>query len=267
MPIRQLFKIIFTFSLFFSKVHAGKDPSKFDHRYTFYTQVLRNVVVQQGKQTRVNYKKLGKDLIDLNKSLERFSKVKPNEYNHWTDDQKLAFLINVYNAFTLKLVVDNPGIKSLKDLGSIFNPYKAWKIDFIPLFQKKISLDTVEHEMIRKLFNEPRIHFAVNCASISCPPILATPFFPETLDQQLESATKDFLQDKERNYFDMVKNKIFLSKIFKWYGDDFRKSGNTLEKFIAPYLINDKMTQRKIINGEIKIEFLDYNWNLNKTSK
>lgn len=248
--IYQILVVLFTFSL---STHA------FDHSYKKFAKVLKENVVLKSAQSRVTYQDLKKKPEVLNAILNSWQKVKKEDFNKWSKDQQLAFLINAYNGFTLKLIIDNYPVKSIKDIGSFFS--SPWKKEFFELFGKKAHLDHIEHELIRKKFKEPRIHFAVNCASLGCPSLALVPYQAQKLDDQLESAAKAFIQNADRNRFDQKEKKAYLSNIFKWYGDDFeRMTGKDyksfIKKFIPAYSPNDW-----------EIEWLSYDWNLNEVKK
>lgn len=187
--------------------------------------------------------------------------VSKKEFDHFTSNVKLAFLINSYNAFTIKLIIDNYPIKSIKDISTFFtNP---WEKKFIHLLGEEHHLDDIEHNMIRKWFNEPKIHFALVCASIGCPPLKDTAYTGKNLDSQLEDSAKKFLSDRSKNRFNPANSKIEISSIFKWYGDDFIKKFGSIENFLAPYLSTDKKIIEQINNKQFSIEFLEYDWILN----
>jgi Protein of unknown function, DUF547 len=134
----------------------------------------------------------------------------------------MAFLINAYNAFTVELILTKyPGLASIKDLGSMFS--SPWKPKWIPLLGGKVSLDDIERGMLRERgrFDDPRVHFGVNCASIGCPPLREEAFVAERLDAQLDEQALRFMSDRTRNRFDAAARRLELSKIFDWYGDDF----------------------------------------------
>lgn len=185
-----------------------------------------------------------------------------------TREQKLAFLINAYNAFTIDLIVRNPNIKSIKDLGSLLS--SPWKKRFVSLFGEKLSLDEIEHGLIRKdpLFQEPRIHFAVNCASIGCPALSQEAFVASRLDSQLETVTKNFLRDRARNRIEG--KKVIISKIFDWYAEDFEKSWQgivSVQYFLSKYssALADNPEQEGVLKSkDLSIKYSDYDWNLNK---
>lgn len=228
----------------------------FDHSHLEWQVILEEVVKKESSQALVNYKGLKKDQKKLKKYLESLSSVKKAEYNSWDKSKRLSFLINAYNAFTMELIINEFPLKSIRDAASLFS--SPWKREFFTLLEKKHHLDWIEHDMIRKKFKEPRIHFALVCASLGCPNIQKKAFNHENLDKLLDLSARDFLGDKKKNYFDG--EKLHLSKIFKWYGEDFPN----LKKYISTYLTNDLKLQKKIQNPKTKINWLFYNWGLNE---
>lgn len=171
--------------------------------------------------------------------------------------EKFAFYINAYNAWTIKLILTGyPKIESIWDLGGrIFD--KPFKKEFIPLDQQMVSLDYIEHTILRPTFKDPRVHFAVNCASKSCPPLLSTPYLGKTLDSQLDEVTQAFVNDTKNNY--LQGNTLYLSKIFKWFSGDF---DNNPTGFILKYASENLKSE---INSQksLKVKYLDYDWSLN----
>jgi hypothetical protein len=184
------------------------------------------------------------------------------QFDQWTQAQRLAFLINAYNAFTVKLIVDHYPIDSIKAIGGFFR--SPWKIKFFTLFGEKAYLDYIEHELIRgKDYAEPRIHFALVCASVGCPKLQPQAYTAERLELMLESATRTFLQDVSRNRYDAPSNTVYLSSIYKWYGEDFVEKTASVEGFVASYLSDDATVQQKIRQRQVDVEYLDYDWSLN----
>jgi hypothetical protein len=186
----------------------------------------------------------------------------------WSRQQQLAFLINAYNAFTVALILSQwPELESIRDLGSVFR--SPWKKSFIDLLGETVSLDDIEHGMIREpgRYDDPRIHFAVNCASVGCPALRREAYRGERLEEQLEDQTHSFLADRSRNR--LAAGELQVSSIFKWYGEDFRSGWrdlDTLEAFLAHYgsaLGLDEARRRALRRGAIDIDFLDYDWRLN----
>ncbi|XQW83497.1 DUF547 domain-containing protein [Thalassotalea piscium] len=231
------------------------------------------VAINHNHSTEIDYAAIKNEHKQLKAYLDSLSAITENEFNAWGKSKQLAFLINAYNAWTVELIVSNfasedyPDLKSIKDLGNFFS--SPWSKDFVPLLGKTRSLDDIEHGLIRGSgkYNDPRIHFAVNCASVGCPALREEAYTAEKLDSQLEMQTIRFLSDETRNKVDQ--NTLKLSSIFKWYGDDFAKGfrgANTLGQFMVLYSdalkLND--SQQKILkNNDMKIKFLAYDWHLN----
>ncbi len=227
-------------------------------------------VINDGTATQVDYDGFVANRTNLQNYLKTLSAVSQNEFDSWNSNEQLAFLINAYNSWTVELILSRyPDLKSIKDLGSFFS--SPWKKNFFTLFGAQHSLDYIEQDLIRGSgrYNDPRIHFAINCASIGCPALRPEAYSPADLSQQLDEATISFLQDRSRNRLEG--NTLQVSSIFKWYKKDFEKgwkSISSLEQFFAYHaaaleLDNDK--KQSMLKGTIKITFLDYNWNLNST--
>lgn len=240
----------------------------FDHSYANYKKVLKQHVVQFGATTRVSYSNLRKDPTELNSFIKEIESVSKADYTGWSDKQKLAFLFNSYNALTLKLIIQeldkDKDLKSIKKIGGLFgNP---WTIKFFTFLGKSSFLDEIEQDIARKNFDEPRLHFAFNCASIGCPALQTTAFTADKLDEQLDQATKMFLSDSSRNSVSKKSQKIQLSSIIKWYKDDFENSKKfgPLKKFLLNYFPFDADDKRNFENDKLEIKYLDYDWNLNK---
>lgn len=237
----------------------------FNHSHQEWDLLLQKYVVTKGKQTLFNYKAL-KASADDSKKLQAYlstlSAVDEAGYQAFSPDQKLSFLINAYNAFTVKLIIDNYPTKSIRDLGGLFS--SPWKKKFFKFRGKKESLDGIEHGQIREEFKEARIHFAVNCASIGCPSLYAKAFTAKTLEKYLDAATKNFLSNTEKNKINTSDKDLELSKIFDWYEGDFEKYHGSVAKFVAPYITNDLAIQNEIKAGKYEIDHLDYDWSLNE---
>jgi hypothetical protein len=223
----------------------------FDHGHIQWDVVLKTNVKLVNKQTLVDYKAIKLSPVLLSNYLTSLEKLTKKEFDTFTSNQKLSFWINAYNAYTVKLIVSKYPVKSIKDTGSLFQ--SAWSKKFISLFDMMYSLDDIEHKIIRKNFKEPRIHFAVNCASIGCPNLLLEPFVATTLDIQLDNAAKAFLRDTTKNK--LKGDTLLLSKIFDWYGDDFIKSDGSVKAFVGKYIKLPK---------KLDIGFMSYDWALNK---
>jgi len=166
--------------------------------------------------------------------------------SNMSKNERLAYWINTYNAFTLQLILDNYPVSSIKDIAG----GKPWDKLFITLGSTTYSLNIIENNIIRKRFSEPRIHFAVNCAAASCPPLLNDAYYPDRLMDQLDERTRSFISNTSYNTINS--KEVEISKIFEWYGKDF----GIVKSFLTPYISAD------ISKKEIK--FKEYDWSLNK---
>ena len=244
----------------------------FDHGYAAWGALLEAHVryIEDGHASRVDYAGMQRDRARLKAVLRDFEQVPRAEFERWTKPQQEAFLINAYNAFTVeKILTRYPDIRSIRDFGTIFgNP---WKDDFFTLFGAPMTLDGIEHGMLRKegAYDEPRVHFAVVCASVGCPMLRREPFVAGRLDAQLEDAMRRFLGDRRRNRYDPAARKLEVSKIFDWYGQDFTHGWHgyaSVKATLARYadLLADSAGDREAIrNQAVDVGFLDYDWSLN----
>lgn len=249
------------FVVFFCSLLVAAPAAAFDHTHKSFDQVLRAHVVQVERSTAVRYKQLKKDRAPLDGYLASLSAVSLKDYDLFSPDQKLSFLINAYNGFTLKLIIDHYPVKSIKDIGGLFS--SPWKKEFFELLGKPTHLDTIEHEMIRKQFDEPRIHFAVNCASKGCPPLAQEAFVADRLDAQLEKMALGFIQNPIFNRWDTQKQRLDLSSIFKWYGSDFDKKYKSHIHYVASVLGLPAEVRKKVDANDLDVDYLDYDWSLN----
>jgi hypothetical protein len=256
---------IFLTLILFNKSLLSSPMNKFDHSHKEFTSLLEIIVYKNNEHNLVNYKKLKKDttLKKLNNYLNDLSLVSQETFNEkFSHNQRLSFLINSYNAWTLKLITENYPLKSIKHLGIPF--YGPWLKRFIHLFNSKISLKHLEDDLIRKNFKTPLIHFALNCASISCPEINKIAYNDKNIQEQLEKQTIKFINNKKLNKVDVKEKIIYISKIFEWYKNDFEQNGKDLRSFFLKYL---KYKNKNIQLNNFKIKHIEYDWNLNETSK
>jgi len=205
-----------------------------------WTALLKKYVTDEGK---VDYKRFLQDKSKLDNYLNALATQVPT--NDWSVQEQLAYYINLYNAQTVHLILRNYPLKSIKDIDG------PWTKDIVKIGDKELSLGALEHSVLREM-NEPRIHFAINCASASCPKLLNVAYTPEKLDKQLEKVTLDFINSDNNS---ISNDKLELSRIFKWYKGDF-KNGELIQ-FIDPY------TEVKI-SPKAKIEYKEYDWSLNE---
>jgi Protein of unknown function, DUF547 len=253
-------------------VAAGSANAQFDQSHAALTAILTKhvVLVEGGKTSQIRYGDLQKDRSQLKAYLDSVTRVTEAEFKAWTKPQQLAFLINAYNAWTLELILTRyPGLKSIRDFGYLlFN--NIWKKKWFSFLGREYYLDGIEHEMIRApgVYDDPRIHFAVNCASIGCPMLREEAYVADRLDQQLDQQTIRFLSDRTRNRVNKD-GVIEVSKIFDWYKGDFSKGLkgiNSLEEFFgrhATLLTDDAAHQKRVQEGRASIKYLDYDWTLN----
>jgi len=264
-----MIRIFLLFITVFTCIRA--EAAAFDHgRWNLLLQE-HVIVLAGGRVTQVDYDGFLEDRDQLKEYLDSLSAVDRSTFDSYAQDQQLAFLINAYNGWTVEMILTRyPEIESIKDLGSLFQ--SPWKKKFIPLLGKIRSLDDIEHNLIRGSgrYNDPRIHFAVNCASIGCPPLREEAYTGEKLQTQLAEAVDRFLSDRERN---RLNGQILeISSLFKWYRQDFEKGWfgyRTLGQFLADHgepLGLDKEMAEKVRSGLVGIDFLEYDWKLNRKS-
>lgn len=250
-------KTFFLSLLLLPLISCGKTESKTEIPTQAYTTTTAataasidhaqwNTLLQKNvsKNGNVDYKGFQKDSKQLQSYLDLLAANVPTK--SWSKNAVLAYWINTYNAYTVKLILDNYPVKSIKDIS---NP---WGKKFFTLGTKKYSLEEVEHEILRKM-DEPRIHFAINCASFSCPNLLNEAYTEAKVEKQLESVAKSFVNDKTKNT--ITANKIEISEIFSWFSGDFKTKGTVID------FLNQYSTVK--INSKASVKFKTYNWSLN----
>ena len=265
------------FVVFFLFLPWHSALAQFDHGHKAWDALLKKhvVVLKAGQGSTVRYAGFKSDAAVLKSYTDALSKVAEAEFKGWSKTQQMAFLINAYNAFTVaKILQRYPDIKSIRDFGNVFgNP---WKDKFFSLLGRESFLDEIEHEILRKpgAYDEPRVHYAVNCASISCPMLREEAYVAERLDAQLAEQEKRFLSDRSRNR--VAGGTLEVSKIFDWFKVDWQSGYKgigrdgapiaTREQYFARHaaLLSDKPEEQKLIaDGKLEIRFLDYDWSLN----
>jgi Protein of unknown function, DUF547 len=248
----------------------------FDTSHAAWTALLRKhvVVLRGGQASQLRYAGFlangGADRAALKAYLDSLSAVPAATFAAWPRAERQAFLINAYNAFTVELILTRyPDLKSIKDLGALFST--PWKPKWIALLGNKVSLDDIEHAMLRKRgdYDDPRVHFAVNCASIGCPALREEAFVAARLDAQLDEQALRFMSDRTRNRFSAARGRLELSKIFDWFGEDFRlghRGVASLPAFAGRYaeqLADAPADRERVRAGSVDIAFADYDWALN----
>lgn len=207
---------------------------------------------------RVDYAALKRDSSRLDAWLAAAGKVSETDFKARPRDERLAFLLNVYNATTLRLILDHYPIVSIRKIGPVWDPNKAWKLPAARLFGRAVTLNQVEHEMIRPVFKEPRVHFALVCAAKGCPPLRSEAYAGSRLDAQLEDQARAFLSQRPKNSVDSAARVARLSPIFKWYMQDFGGSQASVLEFIKRWLP---------VQNDWAVEWSDYDWSLNEAGK
>ena len=247
------------------QVQGATTTSSKPFNYENYNSILKEYVNSQGL---VDYKKLKENRQQLDEFNSAIGAVTPSTYNSWTDSQKIAFLINAYNSLTLESIIDNYPTKSIRRIPGV------WKIRKFDVAGEKMTLDHIEHQVLRKEFNQPGIHVALVCAAISCPPLRREVYTGEQLEKQLDDQAKIFLGNNQGFKIDSQNNTVYLSSIFKWFGQDFEKTYgqaenidglNKTETSIVNYARKyvDSNAQNFLEKGGYKVKYSDYDWSLN----
>jgi Protein of unknown function, DUF547 len=244
----------------------------FDHAHAAWSALLRRHVrvLDGGKATQLRYAAFATDRAALKAYLDMLSAVPAAAFEGFTKAQQMAFLVNAYNAFTVELILTRyPKLESIKDLGSLLQ--SPWKRKWVRLLGGEQSLDDIEHGMLRQRgrYDDFRVHFAVNCASIGCPALREEAFVAERLDAQLDEMAQRFMGDRSRNRYNVERRRLEVSKIFDWFGVDWtlgHRGIHSLPQFLARYaeaLADAPADRERIRAGNVPVDFLDYDWRLN----
>ncbi len=249
--------------------------------YSDFRAIVQSYVDNRGM---VDYKRLKADRSMLDAYVASLAVVNPKDYEEWPEKEKIAFWINAYNALTLRAVIDHYPIRS-SALGSLLYPEKSirqipgvWDKLKFPVMGRELSLDDIEHSMLRVKFNEPRIHLALVCAAVGCPPLRNEPYSGAELDSQLDDQARRFLGNPDKFRLDRERGTVHLSPIFKWYGQDFVKrygaganfpgkveAEKAVMNLLSPYLDSESRSFLEIRNPSI--QYLDYDWSLNENGQ
>ncbi|MEE3203550.1 MAG: DUF547 domain-containing protein [Acidobacteriota bacterium] len=273
MPIRTLSALLISFCLTTPLTsNSGLQNSTFDHTYATYGRLLRGHVVD----TRVDYTTLKQNRSTLDEVVQAFSLITESDFTSWSTPRQLAFLINAYNIFTLQVIIDHYPIErrwfdfwnpanSIKQIPGVWSTLR-WQMS-----GTQLTLDDIEHNMLRRNYAEPRIHFAVNCAAISCPPLKSEPYVDMRLERQLALATRDFLASD--NGIRVEDDYLHVSRLFDWYGNDFvadyanlvEVPGTVRDRAIAGIIAKygPSAASQVAQSGRAQIRFLPYDWSLN----
>lgn len=271
--VRRVSRVAVMVSLLAMVPTAAGAGAAFDRSHGAWTTLLAAHVQwnEAGTATSVDYAGCARDRAALDAYRAALAVVAEPDFAAWPAADRLAFLVNAYNANTIALVLTGyPGLASIKDLGGWLS--SPWKQSFVTLLGATRSLDDIEHGLIRGGVgaDEPRVHFALNCASIGCPALRPEAYRGEMLEAQLADQAQRFLSDRTRNRWDAAAGRLQVSKIFDWYGKDFTRAAGSVAAFLGRYAerLSDEATVRAAIAaGTATVTFLDYDWRLNDAGK
>ena len=233
-----------------SRTQQPVDASSFSH--DLFDQVLQEYADEAGQ---VNYTKLKANPEKLEKYLDLLAVANLTELSY---NAQLAFWVNAYNALVIKGVIDHyptTSVRKIKWFGGFF-----YRLKF-QVAGQTYSLNQIEHDIIRTEFVDPRVHFVLVCASTSCPPLANSAFSAETIEERLETATFNFIQNPDKVRIDRSKREVHLSKIFKWYKNDFNEGYDGVADFLADYLPPEDADF--VSANDVKFHYMDYDWTLN----
>jgi hypothetical protein len=252
--VNRLFLVTLAILGLGSPLHSTEAAQPFSH--DTFGRVLQDCV----RNSLVDYAILKARPAELDNYLDRIAAIRPEDFARWSREDRLALLINLYNAQTLRLIVDHYPVASIKKIGLL--PGAAWRRKSVRWGGKVISLDELEHGIIRKEYQEPRIHFALVCAAKGCPPLREEPFVPDRLDEQLQDQGRRFLAESGKNRLESSSRTLWLSPIFDWFADDFTAGGKSIVEFVRP-MLPEATRQEMATLGEPKVRFTEYDWSLN----
>jgi hypothetical protein len=234
-------------------IGKGQESFAFDQSYEAWGEILKTTT-QDGF---VNYSALKASGENLESAVRAIENVSNDEYSRWSGVEKTAFWINAYNVFTIQTIVDHYPITSIKKIPNVWGEKRFAAVG------KKWSLGQIEHEILRKEFSEPRIHFALVCASLGCPKLRGEPYTASDLNRQLDSQVQDFLGSPAKARYDQNSDTLRLSPIFKWYREDFERTGGIIAflQTKGKHYLPPEMEAK--VNPKTKIAWLSYDWGLN----
>jgi len=230
------------------QVFASTEPAVDN---SLYGELLKKYV----RAGKVDYAGFKKEEAKLDRYLKILENVDPEKLSR---NEQFAFYANAYNAWTIKLILSGyPGVTSIKDLGSLLK--SPWKKKIVRIDGEVISLDHVEHEILRPRYKDPRVHFAINCAAKSCPPLRPEPFNGDILDRQLDDSTRSFINDPQS--YRLEDNELYVSRIFKWFSEDFN---DDVFGFFLKYATGNLKQELESKLDRIVVQYLAYDWSLNE---
>ncbi|MBC1260427.1 DUF547 domain-containing protein [Synechococcus sp. BSF8S] len=231
-----------------------------------YARVLQEHVNDQGL---VDYQALQRQPADLQGYVAAIGAVPQERYDSWSDEEQIAFLLNAYNAITLASIIQETPLKaSIKDIWGV------WNLRRHQVVGQPRTLDAIEHQILRREFNEPRIHAALVCAAVSCPPLRREPYEASRLDRQLDDQVRRWLGGPHGFRIDRAGERVLISAIFRWFGEDWRRADPSAAKvpgqendsavlaFIGAYASPEDRAY--LAQGGYALGTLDYDWSLNR---
>jgi len=249
-------RILFTLLVSFYMVAGAADLQSIASTETvvdnsLYGKLLKKYV----RDGKVDYAGFKTEEAKLDHYLKILENVDPEKLSR---NEQFAFYTNAYNAWTIKLILSGyPGVTSIKDLGSLIN--SPWKKKIVRIDGEVTSLDHVEHEILRPRYKDPRVHFAINCAAKSCPPLRPEPFSGNILDRQLDDSTRSFINDPQS--YRLEDNELYVSRIFKWFSEDFNED---VFGFFLTYATGNLKKELEAKSERINVKYLEYDWSLNE---
>lgn len=267
------------FVLYLMFISSQLSAQNFDH--AFFDELLQIHV----KDGLVNYQALKINQVKLTGYLKQLEQLNPENFQRWSKAEQMAFWINAYNAITIEGILRNYPIQWGGFIARARFPQNSirqidgfWERVFVKVMGRELTLNDIEHKILRKEFDEPRIHFVIVCASIGCPILEGRVFFAADLEQRLDQAPRNFINDPDKVRLDKKENVLYLSSIFDWYKEDFSVSAGTkirLNKYnkaetgIVQFVIYyfPEAEKKYIIQNQPRIKYLDYDWSLNEQKK
>lgn len=237
------------------RIEVDARSKKVETDPSFLHELFNQVLHKHVHEGRVDYKKLKENSEIFDNYLDQLATAEPSKMNY---NEQLTFWINAYNALIIKGVIDHYPTKSVRYV-KLFKGF-FYRLKF-QVADETYTLNQIEHDILRTEFVDPRVHFALVCASLSCPPLGNTVFLPETIEEQLDEVTQRFITDPERVKLDRENRRVYLSRIFKWYKEDFTEGYDGVPDFLADYLPSDDA--EFVLENDIKFVYLPYDWSLN----
>lgn len=233
-----------------------------------FNAVLERVVDERGM---VDYEALQREPAQLDRYLQALADLSPEHFASWSEAEQIALLINAYNALTLRSIIDHDPIRpSIRAIPGV------WKLRRHPLMGQRLTLDEIEHQILRREYNEPRIHAALVCAAISCPPLRREAFTGPALERQLEDQTNRWLASAVGLRIDPAAGEVAISQIFQWFAEDWPRAdpnaapvpGHEKDSAVLHFIARHRPAGERqlLLGGAYRLSYLPYDWDLNRQS-